>query len=115
MNIFLEKVGLVVKFDLYDFDGTIYDGDSGVDLVLFAIRKKPSVIFNLLGSLGVVILYLLKLRTIEEMKNKLFSFLEKFPDTDSFVNEFWETHEKKLKTFWVNKIVFNNCVNPSKA
>ena len=29
-----------MKLDLYDFDGTIYDGDSGVDLILFSIKKK---------------------------------------------------------------------------
>ena len=29
-----------MKLDLYDFDGTIYDGDSGVDLILFSIINK---------------------------------------------------------------------------
>lgn len=92
-----------MKLDLYDFDGTIYDGDSGVDLILFAISKKPKIIFNLLGSLGIVILYLLKIRTKEEMKNRVFSFLKEFPDTDSFVSEFWVKNEHKLKDFWINK------------
>ena len=92
-----------MKFDLYDFDGTIYDGDSGVDLILFAILKKPSVIFTLLSSIGIVILYKLKLRTKEQMKSKVFSFLRKFPDTSKLVTEFWKKHEKKLKAFWVNK------------
>ena len=27
--------------DVYDFDGTIYDGDSTVDLVKFCIRRHP--------------------------------------------------------------------------
>lgn len=92
-----------MKYNLYDFDGTIYDGDSGVDLVLFAIKKKPKVLLTLLSSLGIVILYLLKLRTKKEMKNKIFSFLKYFPNTDEFVSEFWTTHEHKLKDFWTNK------------
>ena len=92
-----------MKLDLYDFDGTIYDGDSGVDLILFSIKKKPKLILHFIGSLGIVILYLLKLRTKEEMKNKVFSFLKEFPDTDSFVLEFWEKHECKLKEFWTSK------------
>lgn len=92
-----------MKYDLYDFDGTIYDGDSGVDLVLFAIRKKPIVILYLLKSIKMVILYLLKLRTKEEVKSKLFSFLQEFPDTDEFVREFWQCHEKKIKQFWKKK------------
>lgn len=92
-----------MKLDLYDFDGTIYDGDSGVDLILFAIKKKPKVIFHLISSLGIVILYLLKLRTKEEMKNKLFGFLRYFPDTSEFVKEFWECNEHKIKSFWTEK------------
>ena len=58
---------------IYDFDGTIYDGDSGVDLILFSIKKKPSLIFHYIGCIGVVIQYLLKLKKKEEMKNKLFA------------------------------------------
>ncbi len=92
-----------MKLDLYDFDGTIYDGDSGVDLILFAISKKPKLIFHFIGCLGVCILYLLKLRKKEEMKNKLFAFLKEFPDTDKFVKEFWDTHEYKIKDFWTSK------------
>ena len=92
-----------MKFNLYDFDGTIYDGDSGVDLVLFAIKKKPKILFRVLGSLGIVLLHLLKLRTKEEMKNRIFSFLQEFPDTDSFVKEFWDSHEYKIKDFWKEK------------
>ena len=92
-----------MKFELYDFDGTIYDGDSGVDLVLFAIKKKPKILFKVLSSLWIVLLHLLKLRSKEEMKNRIFSFLQEFPDTDSFVKEFWDTHEYKIKYFWKEK------------
>ena len=92
-----------MKFDLYDFDGTIYDGDSGVDMVFYAIKKKPWIIFNILGSIGVVLLYILKLRTKEDMKNRLFNFLKYFPDTDELVNGFWESHEHKIKKFFKDK------------
>ncbi len=92
-----------MKYNLYDFDGTIYNGDSGVDLVLFAIKKKPKVFFSLIGSLGTIILFLCKLKTKEEMKNKVFSFLKYFPNTDEFVSEFWQKHEHKLKNFWTQK------------
>ncbi len=97
-----------MKLDLYDFDGTIYDGDSGVDIVLFAIKKNPKVIFHLMSSLGIIILYLLKLRTKEEMKNRLFGFLKYFPDTSEFVKEFWECYEHKLKDFWLEKKTHKN-------
>ncbi len=92
-----------MKYDLYDFDGTIYDGDSGVDFVKFAISKYPKFIFKILGSLGIVILYKLGIRPKEEMKTRLFSFMSDIDDMDSFVKEFWEKHEHKLKEYWLNK------------
>ena len=92
-----------MKFDLYDFDGTIYDGDSGVDIIKFAVKKYPRFIWYLIGSIGVVILYFLKLRTKEEMKTKLFRFVPEIEDLDLFVKEFWEKHEHKLKKFWLDK------------
>ncbi len=92
-----------MKYDLYDFDGTIYDGDSGIDFVKFAIKKHPSFIFGILGSLGIVILYKLGLRTKEQMKTRLFSFFKKIDDMDTFVKEFWEKHEHKIKSFWIEK------------
>ena len=92
-----------MKYDLYDFDGTIYDGDSGVDIILFAMKKKPSIFFRLLGSIGIVILYKLKLRTKEQMKSRLFSFFKDIDDIDAFVKEFWDSHERKLKTYWLEK------------
>ena len=92
-----------MKYDLYDFDGTIYDGDSGIDFVKFAIKKHPSFIFGILCSLGVVILYKLGLRTKEQMKTRLFSFFKKIDDMDTFVKEFWEKHEHKIKSFWIEK------------
>lgn len=92
-----------MKYDLYDFDGTIYDGDSGVDFVLFAIRKNPKILRRFPGIIVKVLKYLLKLCSIEEMKSKLFSFLNDFEDIDILVKEFWETHEHKIKDFWVEK------------
>jgi len=92
-----------MKFDLYDFDGTIYDGDSGVDIVLFAIKKYPKTLLYLLSSIGTLILYLLKLRTKEEIKSKIFRFVKDIDDIDKFVLEFWDSHESKLKDFWLEK------------
>lgn len=30
--------------NVYDFDGTIYDGDSSVDFFLYALKRMPSLI-----------------------------------------------------------------------
>ena len=92
-----------MKYDVYDFDGTIYDGDSGIDIFLFAVKKYPSIILSFPKIIWFAILKLLKIIKIEDFKKVVFSFVKRIDDIDSFVNEFWETHEKKLKDFWVNK------------
>ena len=78
-----------MKYDLYDFDGTIYNGDSGVDLVLFAIRKYPFHIFKVLYY---SILFLLRIINKDKYKSKVFSFVKYIDDIDDFVHCFWIKH-----------------------
>ena len=33
-----------MRIDVYDFDGTIYDGDSTVDFTRFCLRRHPGVL-----------------------------------------------------------------------
>ena len=91
------------EYILYDFDGTIYDGDSGVDIIKFALKNYPKTRKRMFKMLGVGLKYLFKLASKEEMKNVLFSFLQDIDDVDDFVSKFWEKHECKLKKFWLDK------------
>ncbi len=92
-----------MKYDVYDFDGTIYSGDSGVDIFLWSLKKYPRTILRLPLVLWITILYILKIKTKEEFKKEIFSFVKYIEDIDSFVEEFWQKHEKKLKQYWLNK------------
>ena len=40
-----------MRIDVYDFDGTIYDGDSTVDFTRFCLRRHPAVLAGLPLSL----------------------------------------------------------------
>lgn len=44
--------------NVYDFDNTIYDGDSSIDFYFFVLRKKPSIIFLLPKQLYYCLKYL---------------------------------------------------------
>ena len=99
-----------MKYDVYDFDGTIYDGDSGIDIFFFAIKKYPSIILSFPKIAWFALLLLLKIIKIEEFKRVVFSFVKKIDNVDDFVKEFWQGHEKKLKEFWINKSTHNRDV-----
>ncbi len=85
----------------YDFDKTIYDGDSTADFILFCIRKRPASIpkiaFNSLGYLGYKASFLSK----TDFKENLYSFLSVINDIDSLVEEFWDLHIDKIKKWYL--------------
>ena len=99
-----------MKYDLYDFDGTIYDGDSGIDIFFFAIKKYPKILRRVPLIIWMGLLKLLKIISMEKFKTCVFRFINDIDSIDEFVNEFWEKHEKKLKSFWLEKESHKNDV-----
>ncbi len=88
---------------VYDFDNTIYKGDSGVDLIKYSFKKKPFlVIISLLKSFFVFIKYIFGMCTFEEFKSTVFSFLYKIKDLDIYIEDFVEAHIYKIKTWYKN-------------
>lgn len=89
--------------NVYDFDNTIYKGDSTADFYLFSLRKHPSII-KFLPSLirAYSRFYLFKKGTKTEMKEVMYRFLTKInPETD--IKDFWDTHEKKIKSWYLKQ------------
>lgn len=92
-----------MKYYLYDFDGTIYDGDSSVDFFKFCLKKDKSI-YKMLPKLGIKFLaYKSKNITDTELKEFIFSFLKNFKNIDEIVKEFWKNHESKIKNFYLEK------------
>lgn len=97
-------------YNLFDFDGTIYDGDSSLDFYLFCLKKKFSVIKFLPIFIWYVLFYKLKKRSKEEVKEKFFSFVCLFSNIDDLVLEFWNKKEKKIKKFYLDREHTNDII-----
>ena len=78
-----------MKINVYDFDDTIYDGDSSFHFFLYALKNFKISIFKILKIIFNAILYLLKLKTTKEFKEVVFLFVKDIDDIDSFVDSFW--------------------------
>ena len=68
-----------MKINLFDFDGTIYDGDSTVDFIKYIIKRNPLAIiwFPFMGFYG--LLYILRFINKTIMKQgfyKIFMFVK---------------------------------------
>jgi len=94
---------------VYDFDHTIYDGDSSVDFHKYCMRKSPVILLRIPGFCMALLRYKLNRISKEKMKGKWFSFLCKI-DVDTYVDSFWESHRKKLKQWYLEKDHSNDVI-----
>lgn len=88
---------------VYDFDGTIYDGDSTIDFWLFTLRRHPSVVFRLPAQIKAVILYKIGKYTTAEMKERFFSFIRKIPDISAETELFLKKNQHKIKSWYLDQ------------
>ena len=94
--------------NLYDFDNTIYNGDSCEDLVIYGLKKHPIITLNSLMKANKLNKeYKKGLIEFEKVKEVLLSFIFKIDDYDSFINEFVLTHMKNIKS-WYKKFQTEN-------
>lgn len=88
---------------VYDFDNTIYDGDSSLDFYKFCFKKNKKVIKYLPNQILYMLLYAVGKKSKEEFKEAYFSFLKEFNDISVIVNEFWKKNKHKLKKFYLKR------------
>lgn len=88
--------------NVYDFDGTIYNGDSSIDFYLFCIKKKPLVVFkSIFKQLSGVVLYTTKRISKEQYKERYFSFLKHIYIDDKILNDFWNAKLFRIKNWYL--------------
>ncbi len=92
-----------MKLIVYDFDGTIYDGDSSKDFYLFCFKKKKSICKYWIKQFFTFALYILKLKSKTELKEAFFIFLKDFKDIDKLIEEFWNKNFCKIKKWYLIK------------
>jgi HAD superfamily phosphoserine phosphatase-like hydrolase len=98
------------NFNVYDFDRTVYDGNSAVDFYLYCLRKKPSLIKYFPSQLYYLSLYSFKLISRTEFKSKFFIFLNGETDIESTVQSFWVKNMPKIKSWYAESDHHNDIV-----
>lgn len=88
----------------FDFDNTIYNGESVFDFFLFSIRYNPKVA----KYIPVVVLNLFKYKlgkiTMDDLENAVkkyaYGYLHAFDNREEMVKTFWNKHIKKIKPWY---------------
>lgn len=88
--------------NVYDFDRTIYSGDSTIDFYLFCIKRKPYILLRYsLKQLCGFLLFFLHMIDKNKVKEYYFSFLFSIQDLEGMVNDFWNQNEKKINEWYL--------------
>ena len=88
--------------NVYDFDGTIYDGDSSVDFFLYALKQKPSLLRYIPRQAWGFLLYGLKRISKTELKEYFFSFLSGM-DAERLAEDFWNQNQHKIYEWYLDQ------------
>lgn len=91
--------------NVYDFDGTIYDGESSVEFILEYLRHDVKVLKFIPMMISVMIKYEKGLITLEDFVNKYAAEVTKFFSDNNvelmpLVKDFWDKHENRIKPFY---------------
>lgn len=90
--------------NVYDFDNTVYDGETVVDFYLFCLSKKPSLIKYMPVVLSMLVKYKLGRVSEEELFEKASLYSAKIFNSvntsEKAAAEFWDKHEHKIKAFY---------------
>ena len=89
--------------NVYDFDKTIYKGDSTLDFYFFCLRKKPIIIKKFHKQIYSAILYKLGKITKTEFKENFYIFLNDLENIDNLLKEFWDNNQNKIKSFYLKQ------------
>lgn len=90
--------------NVYDFDNTIYNGDSTIDFYLFCLKKNPSLLRYLPRQVVFFVLFSFKHISKTRFKEEFYVFLSGVRDVDSYINEFWDFHKSKIKPWYMERL-----------
>ena len=99
----------MTKLSVYDFDKTIYNGETLNDFYRFYLIKKPWKIYTVIFQLWYFLLYVLKIISLEKLKENFLRFLngENTGELKKLIREFWEKKESKIN-LWVKDEILKN-------
>lgn len=89
--------------NIYDFDGTIYGGDSTMDFLKYSFKKHPALVRFLPGMcFSAFSYYGLKRREKTAMKEKFYRVFSGY-DAEALLEEFWDKHQHKMFPWYPGK------------
>lgn len=87
--------------NVYDFDHTIYNGDSSIDFYFWCLKRKPLLLRFLPKQIISTFAFVLGKSTRKEFKESFFCFLRGIDSPEDMAIKFWKCHERKIKPWYL--------------
>ncbi len=106
--------------NVYDFDNTIYEGESGVDLFLGYLKKEPRLLAKLPMAVKCIFQYKTGKMSLDDVMDKYAGVVEEFAqsieDLEGDVVDFWDKNSSKIKPFYLKQrqdddIIISACLD----
>ena len=92
-----------MKIQVYDFDKTIYDGDSSWDFYVYCLKHHKACRKALPIQVWGVFLYAIGIIKKTRLKEYLYTYFRYLDQIEKDVEEFWEQKESKMKQWYLEK------------
>ncbi len=79
-----------MRIDVYDFDGTIYDGDSTADFVLFCLRRHPGLLLSVPRLAAAALSLAVGRTSLTQFKSVLFGLMSRRFSLEAEAEAFWQ-------------------------
>jgi HAD superfamily phosphoserine phosphatase-like hydrolase len=92
-----------VIMNVYDFDNTIYRGDSTVGLIFYCWRVRPKSLLNLPRTAVLGLLYAVHILPKLTFKENLYHMFSYIPDMEKVVDAYVSSHLDHIKPWYLQQ------------
>lgn len=90
---------------VFDFDNTLYSGESVLDFYFFSLRYNPKAVKLLFTVMKYALKYKAGKMTLEQLEKGCaeyaHDYISSFKSPEKMVVSFWDSHMKKIKKWYV--------------
>ena len=87
--------------NIYDFDNTIFKGDSSIKFIKYSLLRHPFIVIpSMFKSLWECIKYVFHRSDFNKIKSSMFSFVRKIKNIDEYLDIYVDKKMKYIKKFY---------------
>lgn len=88
--------------NIYDFDNTIFKGDSSVKFFKYSLIRHPFIVlYSILKAIKECIKYLFHKSNFGNIKSELFSYVKYIKNLDEYMDKYTMKYIKNIKKFYL--------------